>query len=191
MTPLAEEPTTLVLSNEAQLLNSTSPIKPLEAEQDEESTVASSGSDPVSEEEQDGAFYDTIAGTPNFCTDLFGVLTGKNKTCSHCQEEVLYSEERVKERQDKEKIYFHMECDKLRKEMAQVKSNRSEVFQEIEKYWTARQAAEAHRTRVNVEMKEYFSSREMQKSPPETPQKKKGFFSRIFGGCRNNNAVAV
>ena len=151
--------------------------------------------------EENGALHPILSSTTILCSNVFGTLFGKTKRCEHCQIKLVHSEERIKEtvavgEEENAKIfktYFHPECkiahvarqDEMKvvhKELLQYFRIRSEMARraEMERLTAIREAQRLETERVAAER---ALSERLEVGP------KQGFFSRVFGGCRNHKAV--
>lgn len=156
-------------------IESAEPMKPITEELEvplEETT----------DEEESSVAEGMVMSTTTFCSNIFTTLLGKNKTCAHCQQTIMNSDPRVKEKAaDGSKTFYHEECK------------------------TNRMATEAQMKVVLEDLMEYFRQLEMTrlaeeeaKAVVEQPKsksrgigsiKKKGMMAKLFSGCRNNKAT--
>lgn len=204
MAPLSED-TMWSLQPEEPAFDDVQPMKPV---QQDEGTVGTEHSpSPMEEnpativakdEREDTTEESILASSTNFCTNFFGTLLGRSKVCEHCQQKLVNSDERIKEKHGDIKIYFHPECKAQR---TAIEERKKVLHTDLLAYFdrkeeSARRAAE---DAVQADIKSradrealLANARSLEKySAPISPPKKQGFFARLFGGCKSNTSVEI
>lgn len=135
-----------------------------------------------------------VSGTANFCSNLFGTLLGQTKICEHCAQKLFHSEARIKEKVGDKTIYFHPECKSARAAIEEKKAALHEDllnFFAIKEEMALRSEEEHNAAMVAKDDARALEANDAEQAIPQVaPTRKRGFFAKLFGGCRSEEAVA-
>eukprot|EP00934_Nitzschia_sp_Nitz4_P005366 Nitzschia sp. Nitz4//scaffold12_size214221//130376//130990//NITZ4_001510-RA/size214221-processed-gene-0.165-mRNA-1//-1//CDS//3329535050//5356//frame0 len=204
MAPLAETDM-YTLEPAEETFEEVQPMKPVQHE--DEGTVDTSpmaAENPASDE-VDGAEDFIFTTSSTFCTGIFETLMGKSRVCEHCQQKLINSEMRLKEMHGDVKIYFHPDCKTQR---VALEEKKVELHADLMGYFEAKEEAarKAAEAAILAELEAEAAAMEAEKArarslevqepaapvaAPTPAPKKQSFFSKLFGGCRNNSAVEI